>query len=46
MFFAKYNESFKESLILKSLFYDIGRFGQLKKTGSFNDDELKNSIQM
>ena len=39
--FTKYNESFKNLLALESLFHDIGRFRQLKETGSFKDNELK-----
>lgn len=39
--FTEYNESFKSLLALESLFHDIGRFEQLKVTGSFNDNELK-----
>lgn len=39
--FTKYNESFKNLLALESLFHDIGRFRQLKETGTFVDSELK-----
>lgn len=38
--FTEYNESFKNLLALESLFHDIGRFEQLKVTGSFRDNEL------
>ena len=38
--FTEYNESFKNLLALESLFHDIGRFEQLKVTGSFKDNEL------
>ena len=38
--FTNYNESFKNLLALESLFHDIGRFEQLKVTGSFNDKQL------
>ena len=38
--FTKYNESFKNLLALESLFHDIGRFEQLRVTGSFKDNEL------
>lgn len=40
--FTNYNESFKNLLALESLFHDIGRFEQLKVTGTFNDNEIKN----
>ena len=40
--FTKYDESFKRLLIIESLFHDIGRFEQLKTTGTFNDNELAN----
>ena len=39
--FTKYNESFKNLLALESLFHDIGRFRQLKETGTFIDSDLK-----
>lgn len=39
--FTEYNESFKNLLALESLFHDIGRFEQLKITGSFNDNEVR-----
>ena len=39
--FTKYNDSFKNLLALESLFHDIGRFRQLKETGTFKDNELK-----
>lgn len=39
--FTNYNDSFKNLLALESLFHDIGRFRQLKETGSFKDTELK-----
>ncbi len=39
--FTEYNESFKKLLALESLFHDIGRFEQLKVTGSFRDNELR-----
>ena len=38
--FTEYNDSFKNLLALESLFHDIGRFEQLKVTGSFRDNEL------
>lgn len=38
--FTDYNESFKNLLVLESLFHDIGRFEQLKVTGSFRDNEI------
>ena len=38
--FTEYNPSFKNLLTLESLFHDIGRFEQLKVTGSFRDNEL------
>ena len=38
--FTEYNQSFKNLLTLESLFHDIGRFEQLKVTGSFRDNEL------
>ncbi|MCM1371197.1 MAG: HD domain-containing protein [Clostridium sp.] len=40
--FTNYNSSFKNLLVLESLFHDIGRFEQLKVTGSFKVNELKN----
>lgn len=40
--FTNYNDSFKNLLALESLFHDIGRFEQLKVTGSFNDNSIKN----
>lgn len=40
--FTNYNDSFKNLLALESLFHDIGRFRQLKETGSFKDTDLKN----
>ena len=47
--FTKYNQSFQNLLVLESLFHDIGRFEQLKTTGSFIDSELqehyKNMLQ-
>jgi len=39
--FTNYNKSFLNLLTMESLFHDIGRFEQLKVTGSFNDNELK-----
>lgn len=39
--FTNYNDSFKNLLALESLFHDIGRFRQLKETGSFKDTDLK-----
>lgn len=39
--FTKYNDSFKNLLALESLFHDIGRFRQLKETGTFKDNKLK-----
>lgn len=39
--FTDYNDSFKKLLALESLFHDIGRFEQLKVTGTFSDNELK-----
>ena len=39
--FTEYNPSFKNLLALESLFHDIGRFEQLKVTGTFKDNELK-----
>lgn len=39
--FTKYNQSFQNLLVLESLFHDIGRFEQLKTTGSFIDSELQ-----
>lgn len=39
--FTNYNDSFKNLLALESLFHDIGRFRQLKETGTFKDTELK-----
>ncbi len=38
--FTEYNLSFN-LLALESLFHDIGRFEQLKRTGTFRDNELK-----
>lgn len=38
--FTEYNQSFKNLLSLESLFHDVGRFEQLKVTGSFRDNEL------
>lgn len=38
--FTEYNPSFRNLLALESLFHDIGRFEQLKVTGSFKDNEL------
>ena len=38
--FTEYNDSFKNLLALESLFHDIGRFEQLKVTGTFKDNEL------
>ena len=38
--FTEYNPSFRNLLALESLFHDIGRFEQLKVTGSFRDNEL------
>ena len=38
--FTEYNKSFKNLLALESLFHDIGRFEQLKVSGTFSDDEL------
>lgn len=38
--FTKYNASFKNLLALESLFHDIGRFEQLKVTGTFEDTKL------
>ena len=38
--FTGYNQSFLNLLALESLFHDVGRFEQLKMTGSFKDDEL------
>ena len=38
--FTEYNQSFKNLLALESLFHDIGRFEQLKVTGSFRDNEI------
>lgn len=38
--FTNYNNSFKNLLVLESLFHDIGRFRQLKETSSFKDNEL------
>lgn len=38
--FTEYNPSFKNLLALESLFHDIGRFEQLKVTGTFNDNEM------
>ena len=35
--FTKYNDSFIRLLALESLFHDIGRFEQLKKTNTFDD---------
>jgi len=39
--FTEYNQSFKNLLALESLFHDIGRFEQLKVTGSFNDNDVR-----
>lgn len=39
--FTQYNQSFKNLLALESLFHDVGRFEQLRVTGSFRDNELK-----
>ena len=39
--FTKYNQSYKNLLALESLFHDIGRFEQLKVTGTFTDNELR-----
>ena len=38
--FTEYNEQFRNLLALESLFHDIGRFEQLRVTGSFKDNEL------
>ena len=38
--FTEYNQSFKNLLALESLFHDIGRFEQLRVTGTFKDNEL------
>ena len=38
--FTEYNDSFRNLLALESLFHDIGRFEQLRVTGSFRDNEL------
>lgn len=38
--FTEYNLSFRNLLALESLFHDIGRFEQLKVTGSFIDKDL------
>lgn len=38
--FTEYSNDYKSLLALESLFHDIGRFEQLKVTGSFNDNKL------
>lgn len=39
--FTQYNEDFKRLLAIESLYHDIGRFEQMKLTGTFADYDLK-----